>query len=42
MEWTLLSGEEKSWLREHNRRCVEQLMPLLKGDRRATKWLRRQ
>lgn len=42
VEYKLLSPEEKRWLKEHNARCVEKLTPLLEGDRRAIKWLRRQ
>ncbi|KAI0035561.1 peptidase M24, structural domain-containing protein [Vararia minispora EC-137] len=39
---SLLSREEKEWLRDHNRECVERLEPLLRDDKRAIKWLRRQ
>ncbi|KZV73273.1 Creatinase/aminopeptidase [Peniophora sp. CONT] len=38
----LLSREEREWLKKHNRTCVERLEPLLRDDKRAVKWLRRQ
>ncbi|VDC07707.1 unnamed protein product [Peniophora sp. CBMAI 1063] len=38
----LMSPEEKAWLKEHNRTCLERLEPLLKHDKRAVKWLKRQ
>jgi len=39
---SMLYKEEKQWLKEHNQRCRELLEPLLKEDKRALKWLRRE
>ena len=38
----MLTKEEKEWLREHNRRCLNSLEDLLQDDKRALKWLRRE
>ncbi|PWZ03272.1 Creatinase/aminopeptidase [Testicularia cyperi] len=38
----LLSYEEARWLKEHNADVRKILLPLVKDDRRATRWLRRQ
>ncbi|KAI0001349.1 Creatinase/aminopeptidase [Russula compacta] len=38
----MLSKEEKEWLREHNRACLNTLEGLLRDDKRALKWLRRE
>ncbi|KAF9455355.1 peptidase M24, structural domain-containing protein, partial [Collybia nuda] len=38
----MLTKEEKQWLKEHNQRCLEKLTPLLKDDKRAMKWLKRE
>jgi Xaa-Pro aminopeptidase len=38
----MLSKEEKAWLKEHNRRCLEKLEPYIREDKRALKWLRRE
>ncbi|KAI0266674.1 Creatinase/aminopeptidase [Gloeopeniophorella convolvens] len=38
----MLSREEKEWLREHNRACLVALEGLLRDDKRALKWLRRE
>lgn len=38
----MLNKEEKEWLREHNRRCLQTLEDLLQDDKRALKWLRRE
>ncbi|KZV72786.1 Creatinase/aminopeptidase [Peniophora sp. CONT] len=38
----LLSREEREWIKEHNRECVERLEPLLRDDKRALRWLKRQ
>ncbi|KAI0369605.1 Creatinase/aminopeptidase [Pilatotrama ljubarskyi] len=38
----MLSKEERQWLKDHNRRCLELLEPLLRNDKRAMKWLRRE
>lgn len=40
VDYALLTPKEKTWLAEYNRLCREDLMPLVKGDRRAEKWLR--
>lgn len=39
---SMLSKEEKSWLKEHNQRCWDVLSPLLRDDKVAVKWLRRE
>ncbi|KAM6501799.1 Creatinase/aminopeptidase [Amanita muscaria] len=39
---TMLTKEEKSWLKEHNQRCYDKLALHLKDDKRALKWLRRE
>ncbi|KAG6844837.1 hypothetical protein H0H87_003268 [Tephrocybe sp. NHM501043] len=39
---TMLTKEEKAWLKEHNQRCYEKLAPSLKDDKRALKWLKRE
>ncbi|KAI0820086.1 Creatinase/aminopeptidase [Trametes gibbosa] len=38
----MLSKEERQWLKDHNRRCLELLEPFLRTDKRAMKWLRRE
>jgi Xaa-Pro aminopeptidase len=38
----MLSKEEKDWIREHNRACLNALENQLKDDKRAIKWLRRE
>jgi Xaa-Pro aminopeptidase len=38
----MLSKEEKDWIREHNRTCLSALEGLLRDDKRALKWLRRE
>jgi len=38
----MLSKEEKEWLREHNRQCLDALEGLLRDDKRALKYLRRE
>jgi len=38
----MLSKEEKEWVREHNRVCLNALEHHLKDDKRAIKWLRRE
>lgn len=37
----LLSKAEAQWLRAYNRQCRDELLPLVRGDRRAERWLRR-
>ncbi|KAF9455530.1 peptidase M24, structural domain-containing protein [Collybia nuda] len=39
---SMLTKEEKQWLKEHNQRCLEKLAPLLKDDLRAIAWLKRE
>lgn len=39
---SMLTKEEKQWLKEHNARCYERLAPSLKDDKRALKWLQRE
>lgn len=38
----MLSNEEKEWLVQHNRACLEALEDLLHDDERAVWWLRRE
>ncbi|KAF8143332.1 hypothetical protein K438DRAFT_1993952 [Mycena galopus ATCC 62051] len=38
----MLTKEEKQWLKDHNQRCYQILAPLLKEDKRASKWLKRE
>ncbi|KAF9000416.1 hypothetical protein BDQ17DRAFT_1359572 [Cyathus striatus] len=39
---SMLTKEEKQWLKEHNQRCLEKLTPYIKDDKRAMKWLKRE
>lgn len=39
---SMLTKEEKSWLKEHNQRCWDVLSPYLRDDKVALKWLRRE
>ncbi|EIM81069.1 Creatinase/aminopeptidase [Stereum hirsutum FP-91666 SS1] len=39
---SMLTKEEREWLREHNRQCLATLEPYLKDDKRTLKWLRRE
>ncbi|KAJ8463214.1 hypothetical protein ONZ45_g17659 [Pleurotus djamor] len=39
---SMLTKEEKTWLKDHNQRCYEKLAPFLKDDKRALKWLKRE
>jgi len=39
---SMLTKEEKQWLKDHNARCYDKLAPLLKDDKRAMTWLRRE
>lgn len=39
---SLLTKEEVQWLHEHNNKVKADLLPLLKHDKRATRWLKRQ
>ncbi|KAI0762185.1 Creatinase/aminopeptidase [Trametes elegans] len=38
----MLSKEERQWLKDHNRRCLELLEPFVRTDKRAMRWLRRE
>ncbi|GEM10484.1 xaa-pro aminopeptidase [Rhodotorula toruloides] len=42
VDYSLLTPHEKRWLRDHNRLCAEKLFPLVKHDKRAVRWLKRQ
>jgi Xaa-Pro aminopeptidase len=39
---SMLSREERQWLKDHNQRCKDRLEPYLREDKRALKWLRRE
>ena len=39
---SMLTKEEKAWLKDHNQRCYETLAPHLKDDKSTLKWLRRE
>ncbi|KAH9932540.1 uncharacterized protein B0H18DRAFT_1083271 [Fomitopsis serialis] len=39
---SMLSKEERDWVKAHNKRCLERLAPYLESDQRALKWLRRE
>ncbi|KAI5824054.1 Creatinase/aminopeptidase [Schizophyllum commune Tattone D] len=39
---SMLTKEEKAWLKDHNQRCYETLAPFLKDDKNTLKWLRRE
>jgi len=39
---SMLTKEEKQWLKDHNKKCLERLEPFLKDDKRALKWLKRE
>ncbi|KAF8550637.1 Creatinase/aminopeptidase, partial [Imleria badia] len=38
----MLTKEEKQWLKDHNKKCLERLEPYIKDDKRALKWLKRE
>lgn len=42
IDWDLMTRADRDWIIQHNRTCAEKLMPLVKGDKRAEKWLKRQ
>lgn len=42
VDYSLLTPHEKRWLRDHNRLCAEKLLQLVKHDKRAVRWLKRQ
>lgn len=39
---SMLTKEEKMWLKEHNQRCWDILGPLLKDDKVTSRWLKRE
>jgi len=39
---SLLSKEERAWVRDHNTECRRKLEPLLGDDKRALRWLRKE
>jgi len=39
---SLLSPEEREWIRRHNQDCLLAIEPLLLGDKRTLKWLRKE
>lgn len=38
----MLTKDEKQWVKDHNRRCLEKLEPYLRDDKRAQRWLKRE
>lgn len=38
----MFTKDEKQWIKDHNRRCLEKLEPYLKDDKRALRWLKRE
>ncbi|KAF9645425.1 Creatinase/aminopeptidase [Thelephora ganbajun] len=38
----MLTEDEKQWVKDHNRRCLEKLEPYLRDDERALRWLKRE
>jgi Xaa-Pro aminopeptidase len=38
----MLSRDEKQWVKDHNRRCLEKLESNLRDDKRAQRWLKRE
>ncbi|KAG8851337.1 hypothetical protein FRB96_009402 [Tulasnella sp. 330] len=42
ISFSLLTKEERKWLRNHNKTCLEKLRPILKDDKRAMTWLKKQ
>ncbi|KAJ3492177.1 hypothetical protein NLJ89_g11269 [Agrocybe chaxingu] len=39
---SMLTKEEKQWIKDHNQRCYDKIAPFLKDDKRAMKWLKRE
>ncbi|KAH9484818.1 putative Xaa-Pro aminopeptidase P [Psilocybe cubensis] len=39
---SMLTKEEKQWIKDHNTRCYDKIAPFLKDDKRALKWLKRE
>lgn len=42
VDWSLLSPGEMAWLESHNQTCKAKLLPLVKDDPLAVRWLTRQ
>ncbi|SNX82656.1 probable aminopeptidase P, cytoplasmic [Melanopsichium pennsylvanicum] len=42
VDFSLLGYSEVRWLKEHNAQVRKKLLPLIKDDKRAVRWLRRQ
>lgn len=42
VDWSLLTDDEKVWLRDHNALVRRDVLPLVKDDKRAVRWLKRQ
>ncbi|KAI3618518.1 hypothetical protein CBS9595_002881 [Malassezia furfur] len=42
VDWALLTDDEKAWLREHNALVRRDVLPLVRDDARAVRWLQRQ
>jgi len=38
----MLTKGEEQWVKDHNRRCLEELEPYLRDEKKALKWLKRQ
>ncbi|KAF9643184.1 Creatinase/aminopeptidase [Thelephora ganbajun] len=38
----MLTKDEKQWVKDHNRQCLEKLEPYLRDDKRALRWLKRE
>lgn len=39
---SMLTKEEINWIKAHNKRCRDKLLPLIQDDKRAMKWLNRE
>lgn len=42
VDFSLLSSSEVAWLKEHNESVKKSVLPLVKDDKLATRWLKRQ
>lgn len=38
----MLTKDEKQWVKDHNRRCLEKLEAYMRDDKRALRWLKRE
>ena len=38
----MLTKDEKQWVKDHNRRCLEKLESYMRDDKRALAWLKRE